>query len=52
MDKTGLDISNELLQDLSIEELADLKVEVDNLSYRLDNIIEKCEETLKNKIGE
>lgn len=39
-----LNISQEMLDNLSIEEIADLKVEVDDLLKRLDDILEDCEE--------
>lgn len=39
-----LNISQEMLDNLSIEEIADLKVDVDDLLKRLDDILEDCEE--------
>lgn len=48
MDKNMLNISEELLQNLSVEDLADLKVEVEDLLLKLDNIIEKCDEALNS----
>ena len=47
MDKR-LSISKEDLEKLSIEEIADLKVEVEDLIIRLDNIIENAEQILNS----
>ena len=44
-DKT-LNLSKEMLKELSIEQLTDLKVEVDDLLEEIDNIIKKCDDTL------
>ena len=38
MEENMLNISKEQLEKLSIEELADLKVEVDDLMNKIDNI--------------
>ena len=46
MEENMLNISNEQLEKLSIEELADLKVEVDDLMNKIDNILATCEEAL------
>lgn len=46
MEENMLNISKEQLEKLSIEELADLKVEVDDLMNRIDNILATCEEAL------
>lgn len=46
MEKNMLNISKEQLEKLSIEELADLKVEVDDLMNKIDNILATCEEAL------
>lgn len=48
MEEKTLNISEELLENLSIEELAELKVEVDDMVSKLDNIIEICDETLNS----
>ena len=48
MDDINLDISDEVLKSLSIEQLADLKVEVDELLERIDNLIEDCDEVLNS----
>lgn len=48
MDDKGLNISDELLQNLSIEELTELRMEVDDLLDRLDNILETCDEILES----
>jgi hypothetical protein len=46
MEENMLNISKEQLEKLSIEELADLKVEVDDLMNKIDNILATCEEAL------
>ncbi len=43
-EKDILNISQEMLDNLSMEEIADLKVEVDDLLKRLDDILEDCNE--------
>lgn len=44
MEEKTLNISKEELDNLSIEQLADLKVEVDELLHAIDILIEECEE--------
>lgn len=46
MEENMLNISKEQLEKLSIEELADLKVEVDDLMNKIDDILATCEEAL------
>lgn len=46
MEENMLNISKEQLEKLSIEELVDLKVEVDDLMNKIDNILATCEEAL------
>lgn len=48
MEEKTLNITEETLKNLSIEELADLKVEIDDLLETVNNLIKKCEETLNN----
>lgn len=48
MEDKVLDISQEELEKLSFEELADLKVEVDELILKLDSIMETCDEALQS----
>lgn len=48
MENENLNISKEMLDNLSVEELADLKVEVDDLVAEADSIIELCDETLNS----
>ena len=43
-----LKISDDVLQNVSIEDLAELKVEVEDLLSRLDNIINICDEALNS----
>lgn len=42
MENEKKEISNDLIESLSIDNLVDLKVEVDNIVSELDNIIEDC----------
>lgn len=44
MEEKTLNISKEELDNLSIEQLADLKVEVDELLHTIDILIEECKE--------
>lgn len=48
MEENMLNISKEQLEKLSIEELVDLKVEVDNLMNEINNTIKECEEALNS----
>lgn len=48
MEDEKLNISQEVLENLPIEELADLKVEVDDLVSKTDEIIEICDEALNS----
>ena len=48
MEEKTLNISEEVLNNLSIEELADLKIEVDELVNGLKNIVEECDEALNS----
>lgn len=48
MEEKTLNISDELLDNLSIDDIAELKVEVDDMVNELDNIIEACNETLNS----
>lgn len=48
MQKKKLEISQELLQNLSIDEIAELKVEVDELLSKLDSILETCNVALNS----
>ncbi len=48
MENEKLSISQEMIDNLSIEQLADLKVEVDDLIAEADSIIELCEESLNS----
>ena len=43
-----INISDELLESLSMEELVDLKVEVDDLVERLDRVIADCDEAINS----
>lgn len=48
MSKNMLNISEETLQNLSIEDIVDLKMEVDELEEKLENILETCNEALNS----
>lgn len=48
MQNKKLEISDELLQNLSIDEIAELKVEVDDLLSKLDNILDTCSVALNS----
>lgn len=48
MEENMLNISKEQLEKLSIEELADLKVKVDNLMTKINNAIEECDKALNS----
>lgn len=42
MDNKKMKISKELLESLSLEEVVDLKIEVDELVSKLDDMLEAC----------
>lgn len=48
MDAKNLSISKELLDNLSVEEIAQLDWEVNELSNNWDDIINNCEELLNS----
>ena len=48
MEEKTLNISEEVLNNLSVEQLAELIVEVDDLICGLENIIEACDEALNS----
>lgn len=48
MENEKLDISQEMLDTISLEDIADLKVEVDDLMAKLDNIIETCDAAINS----
>lgn len=48
MQKEKLEISDELLQNLSIDEIAELKIEVDDLLSKIDNILNTCNVALNS----
>ena len=48
MEEKTLNISEEVLDNLEIEQIAELKVEVDDIVNGLKNIIEKCDEALNS----
>ena len=48
MEENKLNISDELLENLSVEELADLKIQVDELAQKIEDIIATCDEALNS----
>ena len=48
MDENMLNISDEQLDGLSAEELVDLKVELEDLMDKIDNLIEDCDEVINS----
>ncbi len=48
MDNEKLNISDELLDNLSVDNLVDLKIEVDDMVSKIDRLIEKCDTTLNS----
>lgn len=47
MEEKRLNISEEALKKLSIEEIAELKIEVDDLLSKINSVLETCDEALK-----
>lgn len=48
MEKRLSQITEEELKQMSLEEIADLKVETENIIQKLNDLIEICEETLNS----
>lgn len=48
MDNKTLNISDEIIENLSVEDLVDLKIEVDELLQKINEVLETCEETLNS----
>ena len=48
MDKKRLDVSEELLQNLPLDDFVELKIEVDDLINKIDDILEICETSLNS----
>ena len=48
MDENILDISEEELEGLSVEELVDLKVDLEDLIDRINDLIEECDEVINS----
>ncbi len=47
MDEENLVINRKELNDLSTEELVDLKMELDDISQEIENLIAECDEALE-----
>lgn len=43
-----INITDEELEELSLEELADLKIELDELRSKVDDMLETCDDILNN----
>lgn len=48
MEENMLNISKEQLEELSVEELVDLKVEVDDLMNKINDTLKECDEALNS----
>lgn len=48
MDENMLDISDEQLESLSAEELIDLKVDLEELIDKIDDLIDDCDEIINS----
>lgn len=48
MENQDMNDTKEMLDTISIEDIADLKVEVDDLMAKLDNIIETCDTAINS----
>ena len=48
MEENFFNIPDELIENLSVDQIAELKVEVDDLLIKLDNILETCNESLES----
>ena len=48
MDENMIDISKEQLEGLSAEELVDLKVDLEDLIDRINDLIEECDEAINS----
>lgn len=46
MENDFINITNEDLEKLSLEELADLKIELDNLVSKVTDLLEECDNIL------
>lgn len=49
MEEKTLHISKEVIDNLSIEQLVDLKLDVEELVEELDNLIEMCDEEIDSE---
>lgn len=48
MDENLLDITDEQLEGLSVDELVDLKVDLEDLIDKIDDLIEDCDEVINS----
>ncbi len=48
MENEKVNISQELLDNLPVDNLIDLKIEVDDMTSKVDELIEKCKSTLNS----
>lgn len=49
MDNENLLINREELNELSVEELVDLKVELNDILQEIENLIDECDEMLEEE---
>lgn len=47
MAENNLNLSDEVLKNLTVKEIAKLKLEIDELIGKMDHVMESCDETLK-----
>lgn len=48
MENNFINITDEELENLSMEELADLKIELDDLQLRISELLKQCDDILNN----
>ncbi|MBR3674284.1 MAG: hypothetical protein IKN65_08470 [Clostridia bacterium] len=48
MEENGIKVSEEVLKNISVDELADLKVEVDELVNELQDLVDECNEAINS----
>ena len=49
MNNDEIKISDEVLKNISVEELVDLKIEIDDIIAKFNNIEEMCDETINSQ---
>ena len=46
MEEKELKVTDELLQNLSVDDIVDLKIETEDLLEKIDEVLENCNKTL------